>query len=151
MSDVKDLWKLFMSDPMTSSVTPSGDRNMDFGNLAAAGGNVVTPRPDMGRGTLSKSNSMPDLKSPSGESASASSGNTATPRAVDSKATSYVPGNAAGAAAPVKTEAKGGRWGRRSSGRRPARQRGHAQVDGRDPTPPGVVQLPACDERQDRR
>lgn len=107
MSDVKDLWKLFMSDPMTSSVTPSGDRHMDFGNLAGPGGNVVTPRPDMGRRTLSKSNSMPDLKSPPAESASASSGTTATPRAVDSKATSYVPGNAAGAAgALVKTEPK---------------------------------------------
>ncbi|WVR05802.1 hypothetical protein IAU60_002827 [Kwoniella sp. DSM 27419] len=58
LSDVKDLWRLFMAEPMTGQ-TPAGERHDDLGAAP-----LVTPRHGMGKRTLSKSNSMPDLQSP---------------------------------------------------------------------------------------
>ena len=76
MSDVKDLWKLFMNDPL-SGFTPAGEKGnaMEIGmgmnaSTGAAGSNVgigmplATPRPAVAERTLSKSNSVPDLTSP---------------------------------------------------------------------------------------
>ncbi|KAK8865884.1 hypothetical protein IAR55_001032 [Kwoniella newhampshirensis] len=58
LSDVKDLWRIFMTDPMTG-LTPAGEKVNEF-----EGAPLVTPRPGLGKRTLSKSNSMPDLLSP---------------------------------------------------------------------------------------
>lgn len=70
MSDVKDLWKMFMNDPMTG-FTPAGEKGnaMDqpdasMGMGMGMGMALATPRPNMGERGLSKSNSMPDLTSP---------------------------------------------------------------------------------------
>jgi hypothetical protein len=62
MSDVKDLWKLFMTEPITGP-TPRKEKNsyLESGTAALP---IQTPRPGMGLRTLSKSNSMPDLTSP---------------------------------------------------------------------------------------
>ncbi len=57
LSDTKDLWKLFMADPAAAQTPGVGDPN----EYLAPG---LTPRPGIGRRTLSKSNSMPDLLSP---------------------------------------------------------------------------------------
>lgn len=62
LSDVKDIWKLYMSEPM-SGPTPSAEKTRAAVEASMAGLPMVTPRPGMQR-TLSKSNSMPDLKSP---------------------------------------------------------------------------------------
>lgn len=60
MTDAKDVWKLFMQDPQgMSGVTPKQEKREHDTGMP-----MVTPRPGMGR-SLSKSNSMPDLKSPS--------------------------------------------------------------------------------------
>lgn len=58
LSDVKDLWRFFMTEPMTG-LTPAGEKLNELDNLP-----VVTPRPGMGKRTFSKSSSMPDLQSP---------------------------------------------------------------------------------------
>ncbi|WVQ62243.1 uncharacterized protein L199_000382 [Kwoniella botswanensis] len=62
LSDVKDLWRLFMAEPMTG-LTPMGEKHNDL-ELNTNNGPLITPRPGMGKRTLSKSNSMPDLQSP---------------------------------------------------------------------------------------
>jgi hypothetical protein len=60
LGDVKDLWKLFMAEPMSSAMIPSSSTdNVETGHNPA-----VTPRPGLGARGLSKSNSMPDLTSP---------------------------------------------------------------------------------------
>lgn len=60
LSDVKDVWKLFMQDPQPGAgITPKQEKRE--GEMGMA---MITPRPGMGR-SLSKSNSMPDLTSPS--------------------------------------------------------------------------------------
>lgn len=61
--DAKDLWKLFMSEPMTGA-TPSkeGFDSLDIANRQ------MTPRPGLGKrnlSTMSKRNSMPELMTPS--------------------------------------------------------------------------------------
>lgn len=62
LSDTKDLWKMFMTDP---SAVPSVLQSDDLqAVLTPTGIPIPTPRPGMGRRTLSKSNSMPDLNSP---------------------------------------------------------------------------------------
>lgn len=78
LSDTKDLWKMFMTDPNAPQPQPQpqlvDERQEQPSNS--------TPRPGMGKRTLSKSNSMPDLNSPVANSALFSSflnGN--TPRA----------------------------------------------------------------------
>jgi hypothetical protein len=70
LGDVKDLWKLFMSEPMSGGMgsTANGEQidpmsatmsaNVGYGNAQTA------TRPSMGPRGLSKSNSMPDLTSP---------------------------------------------------------------------------------------
>lgn len=61
LSDVKDLWKLFMAEPMTGplqGVPKEGE------GQAQPPLNLFAPRPTIGNRTLSKSNSMPDLQSP---------------------------------------------------------------------------------------
>ena len=62
LSDVKDLWKLFMSEPNIPGPTPvaMSETHNTF-DTAEPG---TAPRPLMGVRTLSKSNSMPDLNSP---------------------------------------------------------------------------------------
>ncbi|WVW82250.1 hypothetical protein I302_104256 [Kwoniella bestiolae CBS 10118] len=62
LSDVKDLWRLFMTEPMTG-LTPMGEKHNDL-EFTANNAPSITPRPGMGKRTLSKSNSMPDLQSP---------------------------------------------------------------------------------------
>lgn len=71
LGDVKDLWKLFMSEPMTSSMNPSNSAEaFDYSNMgsvnSAVGATHKTPpvRPGLGPRGLSRSNSMPDLTSP---------------------------------------------------------------------------------------
>ena len=61
LSDTKDLWKLFMSES-ASALSPGimGDKYNDFD--ASVPGPAL--RPGIGRRTLSKFNSMPDLTSP---------------------------------------------------------------------------------------
>lgn len=59
LSDVKDLWRIFMTEPATG-LTPAGEKLNELDNIP-----VVTPRPGMGKRTFSKSTSMPDLQSPS--------------------------------------------------------------------------------------
>ena len=60
MTDAKDVWKLFMQDPQgMPGVTPKQEKREHDTGMP-----MITPRPGMGR-SLSKSNSMPDLKSPS--------------------------------------------------------------------------------------
>ncbi|WWC86212.1 uncharacterized protein L201_001085 [Kwoniella dendrophila CBS 6074] len=66
LSDVKDLWRLFMTEPMTG-LTPMGEsHNNELETMGQLPNNgpLITPRPGMGKRTLSKSNSMPDLQSP---------------------------------------------------------------------------------------
>ncbi|WWD17931.1 hypothetical protein CI109_102376 [Kwoniella shandongensis] len=58
LSDVKDLWRIFMTEPM-SGLTPAGEKLNELDNAP-----IVTPRPGIGTRSLSKSNSMPDLLSP---------------------------------------------------------------------------------------
>lgn len=62
LADVKDLWKLFMSEPMPGQ-TPGafGEKNNEFESISPE----LMPQPELGHRTLSKSNSMPDLTSPS--------------------------------------------------------------------------------------
>ena len=75
LGDVKDLWKLFMSEPMTGNMAPSSSADaFDYGNHVgtmgsvhnATGTTLKTPpvRPGPGARGLSRSNSMPDLTSP---------------------------------------------------------------------------------------
>ncbi|WVQ71202.1 hypothetical protein IAR50_000727 [Cryptococcus sp. DSM 104548] len=63
LSDVKDLWKVFMSEPLgpagLAPVAEGEGAGMDVDPTSD-----VTPRPALGKRTLSKSNSMPDLQSP---------------------------------------------------------------------------------------
>ncbi|RXK38451.1 hypothetical protein M231_04216 [Tremella mesenterica] len=58
LADLQDVWKQFISDPMNGFAL--GDKPRTDDDLGVS---VITPRPGYGR-TLSKSNSMPDLKSP---------------------------------------------------------------------------------------
>ncbi|WVN90308.1 uncharacterized protein L203_105544 [Cryptococcus depauperatus CBS 7841] len=60
LSEAKELWKLFMADSI-SGLTPAGEKlnDLDIQNIP-----LVTPRPGIGKRTLSRSNSMPDLNSP---------------------------------------------------------------------------------------
>lgn len=58
LSDVKDLWRFFMTEP-TTGLTPAGEKLNEIDNLP-----IITPRPGMGKRTFSKSSSMPDLQSP---------------------------------------------------------------------------------------
>jgi hypothetical protein len=121
MSDVKDLWKLFMSEPMTGP-TPSGDKQLNFDNTnlgvpsaTATGGpsgtsTGLTPRPGMGMRTLSKSNSMPDLTSPmtAGTAAFfATFMNGITPRPMEPQASYLAPQQPAGAGG-AEADAVGG-------------------------------------------
>lgn len=60
VSDVKDVWKLFMQDPQPGAgITPKQEKREGEVGMA-----MITPRPPLGR-SLSKSNSMPNLTSPS--------------------------------------------------------------------------------------
>ncbi|WWC66360.1 uncharacterized protein I206_100261 [Kwoniella pini CBS 10737] len=92
LSDVKDLWRLFMAEPMTG-LTPMGEKqktDFDFN----ASGPIMTPRPGMGKRTLSKSNSMPDLQSPilNGPQFFNNFLNGLTPKPTDNQnQTSYIP------------------------------------------------------------
>ncbi|WRT64102.1 uncharacterized protein IL334_001031 [Kwoniella shivajii] len=66
LSDVKDLWRLFMTEPM-AGLTPLGEKHNDLElntNSGIPNGPLITPRPGLGKRSLSKSNSMPDLQSP---------------------------------------------------------------------------------------
>ncbi|WVQ97346.1 hypothetical protein IAU59_004457 [Kwoniella sp. CBS 9459] len=86
LSDVKDLWRLFMTEPM-SGLTPAGEKHDEMHNAP-----MITPRPSMGKRTLSKSNSMPDLQSPmiNGPAFFTSFLNGATPRPAEPQG-SYIP------------------------------------------------------------
>lgn len=64
LGDVKDLWKLFMSEPMSNGMVPSSSNENIDSNLGQVAGAMITPRPGMGARGLSKSSSMPDLTSP---------------------------------------------------------------------------------------
>ncbi|WWC58596.1 uncharacterized protein I303_101139 [Kwoniella dejecticola CBS 10117] len=93
LSDVKDLWRLFMTEPMTG-LTPMGENQNNELELTSVGGPLVTPRPGMGKRTLSKSNSMPDLQSPllNGPQFFNNFLNGLTPRATDNQnQSSYIP------------------------------------------------------------
>lgn len=59
LSDVKDVWKLFMQDG--AGMTPKQEKREGETHVGMAP--MVTPRPNLGR-SLSKSNSAPDLTSP---------------------------------------------------------------------------------------
>ena len=63
LGDVKDLWKLFMSEPISGPVMASAQNGGENGEN---NGHPIpiTPRPGMGPRAMSKSNSMPDLTSP---------------------------------------------------------------------------------------
>ncbi|ORY33028.1 hypothetical protein BCR39DRAFT_520803 [Naematelia encephala] len=81
-NDVKDLWRMFMA--------PTPNANGDRPNpLEANGGLTHTPRPPFGR-SLSKSNSMPDLTSPSLLATQQNYHLNVTPRA-DQLQSSYAP------------------------------------------------------------
>jgi hypothetical protein len=141
MSDVKDLWKLFMSEPMTGP-TPSGDKqlNFDSANLGvpsatatatatggpSGAGTGLTPRPGMGMRTLSKSNSMPDLTSPmTAGTASffATFMNGITPRPMEPQASYLAPQQPAGAGG---AEASGVGGGNNANAKAPAPVPGQA-------------------------
>lgn len=64
LGDVKDLWKLFMSEPVSSSMMPTTSNENAEPNFAQLHQPMLTPRPELGSRGLSKSNSMPDLTSP---------------------------------------------------------------------------------------
>ena len=59
-SNVNELWKLFMAEPISASMAHSSSTDYIDPSSNAA----ITPRPAMGSRGLSKSNSMPDLTSP---------------------------------------------------------------------------------------
>ncbi|TYJ54946.1 hypothetical protein B9479_004358 [Cryptococcus floricola] len=63
LSDVKDLWKVFMSEPMDlTGLAPVAEGDGSGMDLDLT--HEIAPRPGLGKRTLSKSNSMPDLQSP---------------------------------------------------------------------------------------
>ncbi|OCF31099.1 hypothetical protein I316_07230 [Kwoniella heveanensis BCC8398] len=108
LSDVKDLWRLFMTEPMTG-LTPAGEKHDEMHNAP-----MITPRPGMGKRTLSKSNSMPDLQSPmlNGPAFFTSFLNGMTPRPAEVQA-SYIPQQQAAAGGGSTMAADGpdvGKW-----------------------------------------
>ncbi|KAL7421048.1 hypothetical protein Q5752_003932 [Cryptotrichosporon argae] len=105
LNDMKDLWKMYMADPLTGT-TPALDKHIEDPLAYAASGisSGLTPRPALGRRTLSKSNSMPDLTSPMSTQAFFSTYLTGTtPRPVDPQA-SCLPTQQADEAIPVRPE-----------------------------------------------
>ncbi|WVF70578.1 hypothetical protein IAT40_005370 [Kwoniella sp. CBS 6097] len=92
LSDVKDLWRLFMAEPM-AGLTPAGEKQDEIHNAP-----MITPRPGLGKRTLSKSNSMPDLQSPmiNGPAFFTTFLNGMTPRPAEQQG-SYIPAQQAAA------------------------------------------------------
>ncbi|WVQ85554.1 hypothetical protein IAT38_007720 [Cryptococcus sp. DSM 104549] len=118
LSDVKDLWRLFMAEPMAGMLTPAGEKmngmedfsvtvNAQAGPSGASGNGggaaLGTPRPAIGKRSLSKSSSMPDLHSPmvNGPAFFSTFLNGMTPRPGEQQAASYLlPHQPRGAAGP---------------------------------------------------
>lgn len=108
LNDVKDLWKMFMSDNM-NGMTPAPERDID--PLETVPAPLATPRPRLGTRSLSKSSSMPDLTSPS---LLPQQFNLGTPRALEPQG-SYTPQ----ARHVEPNDGDSGRWKRQIQQRQP--------------------------------
>ncbi|KIR74695.1 hypothetical protein I310_00969 [Cryptococcus deuterogattii CA1014] len=99
LSDVKDLWRIFMTEPATG-LTPAGEKLNELDNIP-----VITPRPGMGKRTFSKSTSMPDLQSPlvAGPAFFSTFLNGMTPKPTEAQQ-SYMPSHLAEKDRPIVTE-----------------------------------------------